>query len=129
MSELDHSKVICEFCYKELPAGAHAEAHGWNLVFQSFVCPECFRRVSVDGGFAVVKGGAYASRPDPRLKFRYIVRNKRGEILYNCSFGLCFKSQQLADSVAENANELHSGDGWTSEACKDFDCRQCAGSE
>lgn len=55
----------CEFCYRtedrdDLPAG-------WDLVWQSCVCPECIARVGRDGGYSVVKGGAYADgRPDPR---------------------------------------------------------------
>lgn len=56
---------VCEFCHRqsnrmELPPG-------WDLVLQSAVCPDCQRKVARDGGYAVVKGGAYADgRPDPR---------------------------------------------------------------
>ena len=56
---------ICEFCYlvaeqDDLPAG-------WDFVWQSAVCPDCRKLVALDGGYAIVKCGAYADgRPDPR---------------------------------------------------------------
>ena len=54
---------ICEFCHKtingELP-------DDWDFVWQSAVCPECKEKVARDGGYGVVKGGAYATGPDPR---------------------------------------------------------------
>lgn len=56
--------LICEFCYRQ-----HHETEwpaGWDLVWQSAVCPECQRRVAADGGYGVVKGGSYATTPDPR---------------------------------------------------------------
>ena len=60
-------KWVCEFCFKQsnhfmLPAG-------WDLVWQSAVCPDCQNRVANDGGYFVVKGGAYAgTRRDPRVQ-------------------------------------------------------------
>lgn len=56
--------TICEFCYKRAPKDTLNA--GWDIVFQSFVCPECQLRVKNDGGYAIVKCGAYATRPDPR---------------------------------------------------------------
>jgi hypothetical protein len=55
---------ICEFCYKTssdttLPAG-------WDFVLQSAVCPDCRKRAALDGGYAVVLCGSYATVPDPR---------------------------------------------------------------
>ena len=55
---------LCEFCYARsynstLPGS-------WDLVWGSAVCPDCAPRVAEDGGYAVVKGGAYAEVPDPR---------------------------------------------------------------
>lgn len=55
---------ICEFCYR--PAPEDTEKAGWDLVWQSFVCPGCQLLVARDGGYAVVKCGAYAGIPDPR---------------------------------------------------------------
>lgn len=58
-------KWVCEFCFKQtnrnqLPAD-------WDWVWQSAVCPGCRERVQRDGGYNVVKGGAYAGgRTDPR---------------------------------------------------------------
>lgn len=56
---------ICEFCYAMLPPGTPLPA-GWERVPQSVICPECRVRVKAAGGIAVVKGGAFASGPDPR---------------------------------------------------------------
>lgn len=56
---------VCEFCFKiskrnRLPAK-------WDFILQSAVCPQCQRRVQSDGGYGVVKGGAYANgKRDPR---------------------------------------------------------------
>lgn len=58
------TEFICEFCFTPAPPG---DLPGeWDLALQSAVCPECIRRVAKDGGYAVVKGGAYATTPDPR---------------------------------------------------------------
>lgn len=55
----------CEFCHAVLLSGNLPTQ--WDLVFQSAVCPSCRARVEKDGGYAVVKGGAYSEgRPDPR---------------------------------------------------------------
>ena len=60
-------KWICEFCFRtsnesQLPAS-------WDWVWQSAVCPQCQRLVALEGGYGVVKGGAYAyGKPDPRSK-------------------------------------------------------------
>jgi len=56
---------VCEFCFRVihhrvLPAN-------WAFLWQSAVCPKCVERVRQDGGYGVVKGGAYAgNRRDPR---------------------------------------------------------------
>lgn len=56
---------VCEFCFrvihnKDLPAT-------WDLIWQSAVCPKCQSKVAADGGYNIVKGGAYAGkRTDPR---------------------------------------------------------------
>src|SRR3990167_2310585 len=56
---------VCEFCFNtiygnELPTT-------WDLVWQTVVCPKCQRLVALDGGYAMVKVGAYADgKPDPR---------------------------------------------------------------
>ena len=55
---------ICEFCYTRAYVDHLPES--WQLVFQSAVCIDCAKRVANDGGFSVVKGGAYAEVPDPR---------------------------------------------------------------
>jgi len=59
------SKWLCEFCYKQSNRKNLPET--WNLVWQSAVCPDCQKRVARDGGYGVVKGGAYANgKKDPR---------------------------------------------------------------
>jgi hypothetical protein len=55
---------ICEFCYT-LAFGDSPPA-SWDTVWQSSVCGDCRERVAADGGYAVVKCGAYAKGPDPR---------------------------------------------------------------
>ena len=56
---------ICEFCFRK--AYTNVLPRGWDLVWQSAVCPKCVERVKEDGGYAVVKGGAYANgKRDPR---------------------------------------------------------------
>ena len=55
----------CEFCYKQVDGKLPSD---WDLVWQSCVCPDCKKRVKEDGGYNVVKGGAYSSGPDPREK-------------------------------------------------------------
>jgi len=60
----DRARWVCEYCFRtiyinSLPAD-------WEFVWQSAVCPECRKRVKHDGGYFVVKGGAYATGPDPR---------------------------------------------------------------
>ncbi len=75
---------ICEFCYQLVLRGPLPP--GWDLVYQSAVCPECWARVQQDGGIAVVKGGAYAQGPDPRSKFRPTHQHYKGglyEYLYS----------------------------------------------
>lgn len=55
----------CEFCYIVVLEGNLPK--DWDLVWQSAVCPNCQNRVEADGGYAVVKGGAYSDgRTDPR---------------------------------------------------------------
>jgi hypothetical protein len=57
---------VCHYCHVEISGAFPRE---WELVWQSPVCPGCWKRVPGDGGIAVVKGGAYADgRPDPREK-------------------------------------------------------------
>ena len=56
---------VCEFCYREYYGNPLPDS--WDFVWQSAVCPECRQLVPLDGGYAVVKGGAYAgNKPDPR---------------------------------------------------------------
>lgn len=55
---------LCEFCY--MRAYTDRLPLSWEWVWQSAVCPDCATRVQGDGGYAVVKGGAYAEVPDPR---------------------------------------------------------------
>jgi len=57
-------KWICEFCFKK--SYQRFLPDGWEWVWQSAVCPSCRKRVEKDGGYNVVKGGAYAKVPDPR---------------------------------------------------------------
>jgi hypothetical protein len=58
-------KWVCEFCFKQ--SNHHRLPEKWELVWQSAVCPDCQKRVEKDGGYAVVKGGAYAKgKIDPR---------------------------------------------------------------
>lgn len=64
ISRARHHGWICEFCYREDASARLPDK--WDFVWQSAVCPECRVRVHADGGYAVVKGGAYAKRPDPR---------------------------------------------------------------
>ena len=54
---------ICEFCFTPIHGRLPDD---WDWVLQSAVCPSCIKRVARDGGYAVVKGGAYAAVPDPR---------------------------------------------------------------
>lgn len=70
------SRPICEFCYKSLPATADGRLpEGWEFVWQSYVCPDCVKRVAFDGGYHFVPGGAYAQGPDPRDKaLRRVIR-------------------------------------------------------
>lgn len=49
---------ICEFCFKVYDGDRLPD--DWDFIFQSAVCPECKPKVQVDGGYQVVKGGAYA---------------------------------------------------------------------
>lgn len=56
---------ICEFCYKTI--NSQFLPDDWDLVWQSAVCPECQEKVKCDGGYTLVKLGAYAKVPDPRL--------------------------------------------------------------
>ncbi len=55
---------ICEFCYTQRYTDILPRA--WDLVWQSAVCPVCRCRVAKNGGYYVVKGGAYALGKDPR---------------------------------------------------------------
>lgn len=59
------TRWVCEFCYRIFKGEILAD--GWDLIWQSAVCPDCQKRVQEDGGYHVVKGGAYAGRKrDPR---------------------------------------------------------------
>jgi hypothetical protein len=55
---------VCEFCFALL--WADRLPANWQFIWQSAICPECWPKVQRDGGIAVVKGGAYATTPDPR---------------------------------------------------------------
>ncbi len=56
---------VCEFCYVCVMDGDLPK--GWDLVWQSAVCPSCQERVKRDGGYMKVGGGAYSEeRTDPR---------------------------------------------------------------
>lgn len=55
---------LCEFCYRTHYGDQLPET--WDWVWQSAVCPECKERTARDGGYGVVRGGAYATQPDPR---------------------------------------------------------------
>ena len=55
---------ICEFCYRVYMGNPLPDE--WDRVWQSNVCPVCQKRVELDGGYGVVKDGAYAVSPDPR---------------------------------------------------------------
>lgn len=60
---------VCEFCHETTPGDVLPPE--WDWVFQSAVCPSCRVKVQADGGYHVVKGGAYAEgRPDPRAVAR-----------------------------------------------------------
>lgn len=59
---------ICEFCYARLYVVMLPKS--WEFVWQSAVCPECHARAQQDGGYSVVKGGAYAEVSDPRAALR-----------------------------------------------------------
>jgi len=54
---------ICEFCYRPVDGDLPPS---WELVLGCGVCPDCHAKVFRDGGFHVVKGGAYAFARDPR---------------------------------------------------------------
>jgi hypothetical protein len=58
---------ICEFCFKR--SWATQLPKEWDFVWQSSVCPDCVIRVKGDGGYGVVRGGEYSSKPDPRAKY------------------------------------------------------------
>ena len=56
---------VCEFCFKQ--SNDNILPIGWDIVWQVAVCPDCQKRVAKDGGYLMVKGGAYAGDiPDPR---------------------------------------------------------------
>lgn len=56
---------VCEFCFACLMDGDLPK--DWDLVFLSAVCPSCQKKVKRDGGYGIVKGGAYSDgRRDPR---------------------------------------------------------------
>lgn len=55
---------LCEFCY--MRAYTASLPSSWEWVWQSAVCPDCQAKVAENGGYGVVKGGAYAEIPDPR---------------------------------------------------------------
>jgi len=69
---------VCEFCFET--SHANILPSGWDLVWQSAVCPICQKRVDRDGGYHRVKGGAYAGyRNDPRVG---VVRVRAEERVY-----------------------------------------------
>lgn len=58
---------VCEFCF-DVSYMPILPAH-WDLVWQCAVCTRCQKRVQQDGGYGVVKGGAYAEgKADPRAR-------------------------------------------------------------
>lgn len=57
--------ATCEFYYRQIPED-QTRGEYWELISQSWVCETCQYLVAEDGGYAVVKGGAYADGPDPR---------------------------------------------------------------
>jgi len=73
---MSNFKWVCEFCFKVCNENNLPEM--WDLVWQSAVCPECQERVKADGGYDVVKGGAYAKGPDPRSPKYQHDRNLQG---------------------------------------------------
>lgn len=57
-------KWICEFCFAM--SAAEVLPATWARVLQCSVCPYCRERVAADGGYEIVKAGAYAEGQDPR---------------------------------------------------------------
>jgi predicted amidophosphoribosyltransferase len=66
-------KPICELCYTEAPIKDGKVTENWDLVFQSFICPNCQKKAEAEGKpLAHCVGGCYANgKPDPRLKEDY----------------------------------------------------------
>ncbi len=68
---LKHGRIIppvqCFFCHEPAPIKDDQLDPNWDLVWQSPVCPKCQPRVAADGGYGVVKGGAYAAKPRPEV--------------------------------------------------------------
>jgi protein gp37 len=69
LGELDlhrylHQPWLCEYCYTT--AYDNVLPEGWGLAWGSAICPDCGPKVQRDGGISVVKGGLYATGPDPR---------------------------------------------------------------
>ena len=64
---------VCEFCFACLLDGDLPS--DWDLVWLSAICPSCQKKVSDDGGYSEVKGGAYSNgRRDPRAILPHIPR-------------------------------------------------------
>lgn len=61
-------KWVCEACYRT--SNATILPTGWELVWQSAICPKCAREATITKiGFANLRGGQYAGRRrDPRAK-------------------------------------------------------------
>ncbi len=59
---------VCEACYRT--TNATILPTGWELVWQSAICPKCAREATITKiGFANLRGGQYAGRRrDPRAK-------------------------------------------------------------
>lgn len=49
----------CGYCYKEVEGDLPSD---WDLVLQTPVCPDCQYQVSWNGGYSVVKLGAFANK-------------------------------------------------------------------
>ncbi|HUW34212.1 MAG TPA: hypothetical protein VM223_21605 [Planctomycetota bacterium] len=109
-------KRICEFCFRafygqELPKE-------WDFVWQSAVCPDCRERVQREGGYGVVKGGAYATIPDPRkLKIPDIVAPPAAEM---SDVKWAENNAQACESAPDNTSKWHFIAMWFHDAARRF---------
>ncbi len=60
----ERPKPVCELCHRSKPK----DDLGWDIIFQSYVCPDCQLKAKRDKlVLSDVRGGHYAEgRPDPR---------------------------------------------------------------